>query len=51
MNNLKLRSLQDKDMIFMLEWMQQSDVNDFFMFDPSNITAESVLAFIRDSRV
>lgn len=41
-----LRSLQEKDNIYMLEWMKDPNINCFFRFNSDNVTIESVTEFI-----
>lgn len=41
-----LRPLQEKDGLYMLEWMKDSRVNCYFRFNPENITIESTIEFI-----
>lgn len=41
-----LRSLQEKDNIYMMEWMKDPRVNCFFRFNSENVTIESVTEFI-----
>jgi Acetyltransferases, including N-acetylases of ribosomal proteins len=43
---MRLRSLQEKDNIYMLEWMKDSKVNCFFRFNSDTVTIESVTEFI-----
>jgi RimJ/RimL family protein N-acetyltransferase len=47
---MKLRKLQYKDAPFMLEWMKDNKVNQFFRFDPEQVTMESVIDFIKGSQ-
>ena len=47
---MKLRMLEPKDAVGMLEWMHDSKVNRFFRFDASNMTLEKAQDFIEKSR-
>lgn len=44
-----LRELKDKDADGMLEWMHESDVNQYFRFEADKMTKEKVEEFIRNS--
>jgi len=46
---IKLRKLELKDVPFMLEWIQDSEISSFFQFDARSQTEEKIEAFIRDS--
>ena len=46
---MRLRNLQEKDAIFMLEWMQDSEIVQNFRFDSTNTNIESVQRFIANS--
>ena len=41
-----LRKLEEKDAQYMLEWMHDEDINQFFRFDAANMTYEEVLKYI-----
>ena len=43
---MKLRNLENKDVPFMLEWMHDADVVQYFRFDSSKSTEEDAKAFI-----
>lgn len=43
-----LRSLEEKDNIYMLEWMKDPKINCFFRFNPENVTLETVTEFINN---
>lgn len=43
-----LRSLQEKDNIYMLEWMKDNRVNCFFRFNSDNVTIQTVTEFINN---
>lgn len=44
---MRLRSLEIKDEVGMLEWMRDPTLNCFFRFDAENISSESVRDFIK----
>lgn len=44
-----LRTLQEKDNLFMLEWMKDSRVNCFFRFNSDEVSIQSVNEFINNS--
>jgi RimJ/RimL family protein N-acetyltransferase len=46
---MKLRQLLEKDVPFMLEWMKDGQVNQFFRFNPDDVTEDSIKCFIRKS--
>lgn len=46
-NNIHLRSLQEKDAPYMLEWMTDPAITKYFRFDASDMIIEKCLAFIR----
>lgn len=46
---IHLRSLEEKDAPFMLEWMQDEDINRFFRFDGSSKTIADCEEFIKKS--
>ena len=48
---MKLRSLCDKDIPFMMEWMLDKDINRFFRFDISKITYDSIKAFVDEANI
>ena len=45
-SKIRLRGLQPKDALGMLEWMTDPKITQFFRFDASKVTEESCLAFI-----
>lgn len=46
-NNIHLRSLQEKDASYMLEWMTDPSITRFFRFNASDMNLEKCLTFIR----
>ena len=46
---IKLRKLLNKDIPFILEWMKNPEVNQFFKFDPDTICEKSIKSFVEDS--
>lgn len=44
---MKLRNLEEKDVPFQLEWMQDDNVNSFFQIDFKLKTFEEVLTFVK----
>ena len=44
---MKLRSLLEKDNIYMLEWMKDHRINRFFRFNSDDVTIKSVTEFIK----
>jgi diamine N-acetyltransferase len=46
---MRLRTLEDKDAIHMLEWMKDKKVNKYFRFDPETISLDTVMKFIKSS--
>lgn len=46
---MSLRKLKLKDRDGILEWMLDKEINQFFRFDPQQITVETVTEFIRAS--
>ena len=46
---MKLRKLEESDAKFMYEWMTESDVNNYFRFNPKNVTISSCKEFIVNS--
>lgn len=48
---MHLRKLEEKDAVFMLEWMHDKEINRFFRFDANVMTLEKVLDFIKESQV
>ena len=46
---MQLRKLKSKDAPFMLEWMQDPKITQFFAFDVSNTTYEKAIDFIENS--
>lgn len=46
---MKLRKLESKDAHYMLEWMQDPNVSNWFRFDFSTMSVEKVLEFIENS--
>lgn len=47
--NVKLRPLEKKDAPFMLEWMTDSEITQFFRFDASQVNLDSCLAYIESA--
>ncbi len=47
---MHLRKLQEKDALFMLEWMKDPELNCFFQFDSESINQQSVYEYIRDAQ-
>lgn len=48
-NNVRLRKLEEKDAVGMLEWMTDPAITRFFRFDASSVTIERCLAFIAEA--
>ena len=46
-SNRRLRPLQDKDAVYMLEWMTDPDINRYFGFPLEDISIDSVRRFIK----
>ncbi len=46
----KLRKLKEKDVDFMLEWMHDDEINQYFVFDAKNTTKMQALEFISKSQ-
>ncbi len=46
---IKLRRLEKKDVPFILEWMKDDELNQFFRFDAKTITEQTVLNFVENS--
>lgn len=46
---MKFRTLQEKDALFMLEWMHDEEINKYFCFDMASQTEDSVISYIRNS--
>ena len=44
--SVQLRELQPKDIPGMLEWMHDSEINQFYRFDAESMTEKSVIEFI-----
>jgi diamine N-acetyltransferase len=49
-NKMKIRFLEERDSIYMLEWMKDPKVNCFFRFNSENITLDKVIEFIKNSK-
>ena len=49
-NNISLRPLKNKDALFMLEWLKDSDISKNFQFDAESMSPESVSNFISKSQ-
>jgi diamine N-acetyltransferase len=47
--NIKLRKLEPKDAVFMLEWMHDNDITCNFQQDFAHFTIDEALKFIEDS--
>lgn len=47
--NVKLRPLEKKDAPFMLEWMTDPGITQFFRFDASQVNLDSCLAYIESA--
>lgn len=47
---MKLRKLQLSDAPYMLEWMKDENINQFFRFDSSKSTLDSVKKYIESSK-
>lgn len=43
-----LRKLEEKDARYMLEWMHDEDINQFFRFDAANMTYEDAIKYIEN---
>lgn len=46
---MSLRNLHMKDSAFMLEWMKDENINQFFRFNKDDVTEDSVKKFIENS--
>lgn len=46
---MRLRNLCNKDVGFMLEWMRDKDISQYFRFDTDKVTEESIADFIRSA--
>lgn len=46
---MRLRPLEKKDVVGILEWMKDSDVNCYFRFESETVTKESIIDFIENS--
>lgn len=46
---MHLRKLEDKDAVYMLEWMTDPQINCYFRFDPDKVTIDTVMAFVRNA--
>ncbi len=46
---MKLRNIEEKDAIYMLEWMHDNNVNEFFSVNFKEKTLEDALEFIENS--
>lgn len=44
-----LRKLEEKDAQFMLEWMHDEDINQFFRFDAASMTYEEAVEYIKNA--
>ena len=47
---MKLRTLEQRDVPFMLEWIKDPEINRFFRFDADAVTPESQRAFVREAQ-
>ncbi len=46
---IKLRPLEKKDIPFILEWMKDDQLNQYFRFNPESITEQTVEDFVKNS--